>query len=1242
MIMTRKIILTSLSFLVFSIVSYAQPQGGSIKGKVFDELNEGFPFVNVALYQNGNIRGGATTDFDGGFKISNISAGTYDLEIKFIGYQTYRLEGLIVKGGKLLPLSPINLKEATELLQEVEVVSYKVPLIDKDGGASGGTVTREDLARMPGRSAASIASTVGGVQSDANGNITSVRGSRDDATYYYIDGIKVRGSTNLPKSAIEEVSVMTGGVPANFGDATGGIISITTRGASRVYFGGIEAVSSGFASGEDVYGLDNYAFNLFEGTFSGPLLMKKDSNGKKTDPILGFFISGNYNNVLDPRPLAIDQYRLKPSVRDSLINDPLRATGLGFGAYYNTDFLSQDNFEKVKYRQNVDRTRASLAGKIDVNAGPNMNISFGASGAYSDRNTMPSNAMLWRNSLFNYNNLANYRDFDWRAYGKFTQRFQNVAEDGENSKGVKNAYYTVMVDYSKNYGWVEDQTHGDNYFNYGYIGDFQIAKTKSYGFTDYDGDGVLDYVQSGVNDDSISFNPSKLNNDMAAITSEYFNLYDNVAGNYENITQLLDGGALLNGMRPTDVYGLWRNVGYSYNTSSQSDNSQFRITAVGSADIGDHALSVGFEFEQRTDRYFAVSPVGLWTLMRQLANSHTDYGRGIDENTPSVSNFGSFQQIDFATLNTAPGEFSGDDAQSFFDYNLRNSLNMDTDGTDFINVDGLNPSEFSLDMFSADELLNSGNNYVSYYGYDHTGQKITDRPSFDDFFTKKDRYGNYTRPVGAFEPIYIAGYIMDKFAFDDLIFNVGVRVDRYDANQQVLKDDFSLYPTRKVSEVESINGQSVSHPTNIPSTATVYVNDIEDATTILGYREGNQWYSSEGVALNDIESVVPSGYVVPQPYLAEDVSVNDDVSSDAFEDYKPQINIMPRIAFSFPISDEALFFAHYDVLTKRPTTGTRLNPVDYFYLQTGNIGTVNNPSLLPEKTIDYELGFQQVLNTRSSLKISGFYREQRNQVALVNKIGAYPQTYSTWGNIDFGTIKGLTVAYDLRRSGNISMRTSYTLQFADGTGSNPYAAQNLIASDQPNLRTIYPYSYDQRHQIITALDYRYGSGSSYDGPRIGGKELLKNTGANLVANFASGMPYSRQQRITGAALISSPTPILQGEPFGSRKPWNFRADLQIDKNITLNFGSDDSKKKTANLNIYLLMTNVFNTLNITSVYRATGNAGDDGYLNAARFQTSIQTQNDEAAFRNYYAMKANNPYNYGVPRQIRLGLKLDF
>jgi hypothetical protein len=56
-------------------------------------------------------------------------------------------------------------------------------------------------------------------------------------------------------------------------------------------------------------------------------------------------------------------------------------------------------------------------------------------------------------------------------------------------------------------------------FNYGHIGKFDIAKTPSYEFSDFDGNGVLDLVQTGVNDDSISFTPSTTNADMAAITT---------------------------------------------------------------------------------------------------------------------------------------------------------------------------------------------------------------------------------------------------------------------------------------------------------------------------------------------------------------------------------------------------------------------------------------------------------------------------------------------------------------------------------------------------------------------------------------------------------------------------------------------------------------------------------------------------------------------------------------------------
>ena len=53
--MAKKLFLLTISFFVFHFISYAQPQGGSVKGKVFDETNDGFPFVNIAIDKSGLI-----------------------------------------------------------------------------------------------------------------------------------------------------------------------------------------------------------------------------------------------------------------------------------------------------------------------------------------------------------------------------------------------------------------------------------------------------------------------------------------------------------------------------------------------------------------------------------------------------------------------------------------------------------------------------------------------------------------------------------------------------------------------------------------------------------------------------------------------------------------------------------------------------------------------------------------------------------------------------------------------------------------------------------------------------------------------------------------------------------------------------------------------------------------------------------------------------------------------------------
>ena len=177
---------------------------------------------------------------------------------------------------------------------------------------------------------------------------------------------------------------------------------------------------------------------------------------------------------------------------------------------------------------------------------------------------------------------------------------------------------------------------------------------------------------------------------------------------------------------------------------------------------------------------------------------------------------------------------------------------------------------------------------------------------------------------------------------------------------------------------------------------------------------------------------------------------------------------------------------------------------------------------------------------------------------------------------------------------------------------------NLVNSSQPNLRTIYPLDYDQRHSIIATVDYRYGWGKNYNGPRIDikGQEvrILENAGANFYINIASGTPYS-------AAAESVNSGSLKGQPNGSRRPWQYFIDAQFDKSFMVKVGEKADEDggnpvpKFVDLNVYLQCINLFNIININDVYRATGNWDDDGYLAAPQNQAVIAQANDEQSYQ---------------------------
>ena len=1246
-----------IAFFFLTTAAWAQTNSGSLKGKVIDkDTKETLPFVTVIVYLNGNTVNGGTTDIDGEYSVKPLEPGTYDVSFQFVGYQPQTIKGVVVKGGKITPLDAEMMQGAE--LGTVEVFDYKVPLIDKDGGSSGGTITREDLKNMPSRSVTGLAQTVAGATDTGNG--ISIRGAREGSTWIYIDGIKVRGSSALPKSAVEEISVITGGIPANIGDATGGVINVSLRAASAKYTGGVEAITSGFQVGDKVVGLDHYGYNLVEGSLSGPLLFTKNDKGERGRPLLGFFVSGNYTDIVDGAPQFGGVMRMKESVRQDLLTNPLRPnlseSGEATGVLYNADFLTADDFETTMTRMNARNRSANMVAKIDVNTSENVTLTFGGTAAFS-RGRDASRA----NQLMNWDNNQLNTNFDWRAYAKFSQRFKNAEGEEASASNLKNIFYSVMVDYSRNFANSQDETHGDNLFNYGHVGYFDIYRGNT-----YEQIPGSYFKQNGFQDINTFFTPSEFNPDLAAVTNQYYEgaqqtgiynlavsqLYDangnlitdrnqifldnpgiisaigfNPAATLNNLTA---ANGLRNGDAPPATYNLWSYLGAQSNNYAVFSNNQFRVTGIGSADIGDHAIQMGFEFEQRKDAGYSVSPVGLWNLARLNTNSHIEKvdNQGIGYDSTIVYRDGNY----YVYYNTAVGVSN----QSEFDYNLREALGLDPRGGDYLNVDNLSPEFLTIDMFNSDELLNSGNQVVSYYGFDSHGNKVTGKkPTIEEFFSSTYKVGEisyFSRPIGAFEPIYTSGYIMDKFAFDDLIFNLGVRVDRYDANQPVLKDQFVVGEAFTAAEVSDLG----DHPTNIGSDYVVYVDDLNNPTTIMGYRDGNNWYKADGQLVTD--PAVIGGSSNPKPYLKNDKDAP--LTSSAFKDYTPAVNIMPRIAFSFPISDEATFFAHYDVLTQRPTEFSRFDPTDYLNMKFQNDPLITNPSLKPERTVDYALGFQQVLSKTSSLKIEAFYRELRNMIQIRKFNGAYPIAYRAFDNIDFGTVKGLTLTYDLRRTGNIRLNASYTLQFADGTGSTSQSQSALINAGIPNLRSINPFNYDQRHRIILTTDYRFAGGTDYNGPMIKDFQVLANTGFNFIGNLGSGTPYTPQQFAT--PITGEIAPSTEGSINGARLPWQFSVDFQADRNFDLYFGEDKSKKPSANLNVYIWVTNLLNNRNVRSVHRFTGITEDDGYLASAPAQQFINQQNDPASFRNYYSMFINDPGRLGAPRQIRLGVRLDF
>jgi hypothetical protein len=268
----------ALVVLTFLCATKLLAQIGELQGRAYDQTTkEGIPFANVVLEQNGLQKGYGQTDDDGNYTIKPITPGTYDVKCSYLGYRPKTYTSVVITADRIT-FQDLPMEASVNQLPDVVVSTQK--LIEPDKTTTGSTLTKDEIDHLATRDTRNYASLTAGVFQRDDGDNLNIGGARDYANKYYVDGIPMRGSLVLPASAIEQLTVLTGGIPARYGDATGGIINITTRGPSEKFAGGAELVTSEF--------LDGFGYNLANVNFSGPIYTQYKGTDSAISKI-GFF-----------------------------------------------------------------------------------------------------------------------------------------------------------------------------------------------------------------------------------------------------------------------------------------------------------------------------------------------------------------------------------------------------------------------------------------------------------------------------------------------------------------------------------------------------------------------------------------------------------------------------------------------------------------------------------------------------------------------------------------------------------------------------------------------------------------------------------------------------------------------------------------------------------------------------------------------------------------------------------------
>jgi outer membrane receptor protein involved in Fe transport len=258
--MIRKVLNFTFLFtaaLFFSATAGAQTRIGTIQGTVKDPNGAVVVGANVTVTQplTGYTQS-AQTDAQGAFKLVNVPFNTYTVRADAAGFQAVEqaidLESNIPYGLEL----KLSVGQAAAT---VSVTGGSAALVEPDKTSSDTDIDQTLIERQagaaPSRGIEAIVASVPGMATDDNGRLHP-RGS-ESQVQYVVDGVPITDnlsaifSTSLDARTLRTAEVLTGGIPAEFGDKLAGVINVNTRsGLETPTQGGINISGGSFSTGE--------------------------------------------------------------------------------------------------------------------------------------------------------------------------------------------------------------------------------------------------------------------------------------------------------------------------------------------------------------------------------------------------------------------------------------------------------------------------------------------------------------------------------------------------------------------------------------------------------------------------------------------------------------------------------------------------------------------------------------------------------------------------------------------------------------------------------------------------------------------------------------------------------------------------------------------------------------------------------------------------------------------------------